>query len=151
MLLKDAGLGILHCWLHGSIWFGSGVCLRSVDGSASVLKIFIQTPIPRITLPAHHDVTLLSSVVFNIAGLTGTVSILSWEEVYCAITALDGYPSHLDNIHYIRSATLIYALPPSMDHAITSILDTPYICLLLLADICLRPSQATRATSLAHF
>src|SRR5882724_13662330 len=36
--------------------------------------------------------------------------------VYCAITALDGYPSHLDNIHYIRSVTLIYVLPPSMDH-----------------------------------
>ena len=36
--------------------------------------------------------------------------------VYCAITALDGYPSHSDNIHYIRSATLMYALPPSTDH-----------------------------------
>src|SRR5882724_4508406 len=36
--------------------------------------------------------------------------------VYCAITALDGYPSHLDNIHYIQLATLIYALLPSMDH-----------------------------------
>src|SRR5882724_13025859 len=36
--------------------------------------------------------------------------------LYCAITALDGYPSHSDNIHYIQSATLIYALPPSMDH-----------------------------------
>src|SRR5882724_5809853 len=65
------------------------------------------------------------------------------DALYCAITALDGYPSHLDNIHYIRSATLIYALPPSTDHAITSILDTPYICLLLLADICLFPSRAT--------
>ena len=74
------------------------------------------------------------------AGLTGTVSILSWEEVYCAITALDGYPSHSDNIHYIRLATLIYVLPPSTDHAIISILDTPYIHLLLLADICLRLS-----------
>ena len=41
---------------------------------------------------------------------------LSWEEVYCAITALDGYHSHSDNIHYIWSVTLIYALPPSMDH-----------------------------------
>ena len=67
--------------------------------------------------------------------------------LYCAITALDGYPSHLDNIHYIRSVTLIYALLPSMDHAITSILDTPYIRLLLPADIFLSPS---RATSLAH-
>src|SRR5882724_11944587 len=36
--------------------------------------------------------------------------------LYCAITALDGYPSHSDNIHYIRSATLIYALWPSVDH-----------------------------------
>src|SRR5882724_4110294 len=70
--------------------------------------------------------------------------------LYCAITALDGYPSHLDNIHYIRSATLIYALPPSMDHAITSILNTPYIRLLPPADICLHPSRATRATSSAH-
>src|SRR5882724_3351630 len=87
---------------------------------------------------------------FFMAGLTGTVSILCWEEVYCAITALDGYPSHSDNIHYIRSATLIYALPPSMDHAITSILNTPYIRLLLLADICLCPSRATQATSSAH-
>src|SRR5882724_755445 len=26
--------------------------------------------------------------------------------LYCAITALDGYPSHSDNIHYIQSATL---------------------------------------------
>src|SRR5882724_12161690 len=43
---------------------------------------------------------------------------LSWEEVYCATTALDGYPSHSDNIHYIRSATLIYVLPPSTNHAI---------------------------------
>src|SRR5882724_9286493 len=83
------------------------------------------------------------------SGLTGTVSILSWE-VYCAITALDGYPSHSDNIHYIQSATLIYALPPSTDHTITSILDTPYISLLLLANICLCPSRATRATSSAH-
>src|SRR5882724_11513799 len=70
--------------------------------------------------------------------------------LYCAITALDRYPSHSDNIHYIRSATLIYVLLPSMDHAITSILDTPYIRLLLPADICLRPSQATQATSSAH-
>ena len=59
--------------------------------------------------------------------------------LYCAITALDGYPSHSDNINYIWSATLIYVLPPSMDHAITSILDTPYICLLLPANICLHP------------
>src|SRR5882724_5266156 len=36
--------------------------------------------------------------------------------MYCAITALDRYPSHLDNIHYIWLATLIYALPPSTDH-----------------------------------
>src|SRR5882724_7607167 len=36
--------------------------------------------------------------------------------VYCAITALDGHPSHLDNIHYIQSVTLIYVLPPSTDH-----------------------------------
>src|SRR5882724_3836378 len=49
--------------------------------------------------------------------------------VYCAITALDRYPSHSENIHYIRSATLIYVLLPSTDHAITSILDTPYTCL----------------------
>src|SRR5882724_1040956 len=75
---------------------------------------------------------------------------LSWEEVYCAITAPDGYPSHSDNIHYIRSATLIYALPPSTDYTITSILDTPYISLLLPADICLCPGRATRATSSAH-
>ena len=60
--------------------------------------------------------------------------------LYCAITALDRYPSHLDNIHYIQSATLIYVLLPSMDHAITSILDTPYIRLLPPADICLCPS-----------
>ena len=39
------------------------------------------------------------------------------EAVYCAITALDRYPSHLDNIHYIWTVTLIYALPPSMNHA----------------------------------
>ena len=38
--------------------------------------------------------------------------------LYCAITALDGYPSHSDNIHYIQSVTLIYVLLPSMDHAI---------------------------------
>src|SRR5882724_7898714 len=63
--------------------------------------------------------------------------------LYCAITALDGYPSHSDNIHYIWSATLIYALLPSTDHAITSILNAPYIRLLLLADICLFPSRAT--------
>src|SRR5882724_6947367 len=36
--------------------------------------------------------------------------------LYCAITALDTYPSHSDNIHYIWSATLIYVLLPSMDH-----------------------------------
>src|SRR5882724_2255681 len=111
---------------------------------------FFRTPILCITQPAHHDVTLLSLVFLNMAGLTGTVSILSWEEVYCAITALDGYPSHSDNIHYIWSVTLIYVLLPSMDHAITSILNTPYIHLLLLADICLFPSRATRATSSAH-
>ena len=73
--------------------------------------------------------------------------------MYCAITALDGYPSHSDNIHYIRLATLIYALPPSTDNAITSILDTPYIRLLLPVDICLhlsRATRATRATSSAH-
>src|SRR5882724_12220211 len=40
---KDACLGILHFfWLHSSIWFSSGVCLRSVDGSASVLEIFFR-------------------------------------------------------------------------------------------------------------
>ena len=29
-------------WLHRSIWFSSGVCLQSVDGSALVLKIFFR-------------------------------------------------------------------------------------------------------------
>src|SRR5882724_11533178 len=38
--------------------------------------------------------------------------------LYCAITALDGYPSHSDNIHYIQLVTLIYVLPPFTNQAI---------------------------------
>ena len=67
---------------------------------------------------------------------------LSWEEVYCAITALDGYHSHSDNIHYIWSVTLIYALPPSMDHDHHFHLQHSSHPPLLLADICLCPSRA---------
>src|SRR5882724_12378014 len=33
---------------------------------------------------------------------------LSWEELYCATTALDGYPLHLDKIHYIWMMTSFY-------------------------------------------
>src|SRR5882724_1127115 len=31
----------------------------------------------------------------------------SWE-VYCVTTALDGYPSHSDKIHYIQMVTSVY-------------------------------------------
>jgi len=40
-----------------------------------------------------------------------------WTELvwmlYCAITALDGYPSNSDNIHYIGRRPLYMGLPPS--------------------------------------
>src|SRR5882724_8004630 len=45
-------------------------------------------------------------------------------------------------------ATLIYVLPPSMNHG--SVPYTPHIHILLPADIGFCPSQATQATSLAH-
>jgi len=82
-----------------------------------VLKIFqtLQLHITQGCLSWRHS-SFLS--ILTMAGLTGTVSISSWEEVHCAITALDGYPSHSDNIHYIQSATLIYVILPSMNHAI---------------------------------
>jgi len=57
--------------------------------------------------------------------------------VYCAITALDGYPSHSDNIHYIRLATLIYALLPSTDHGHHFHLRHSSHPPLLPADVCL--------------
>jgi len=146
LLLKDAGLGILHCWLHGSIWFGSGVCLRSVDGSALVLKIFSDsnTHITSLLTWCH-----LFSLVFKHSWTDWDSQYFKLGRVYCAITALDGCPSHLATSIIFRSATLIYALRPLWKHAITSILTLlhpPFA----LANICLRPSRATRATSSAH-
>jgi len=73
----------MHAWntsfflLHSSIWFSSVWCLRSVDGSASVLKIFLDSTTPHHPV-CYHDVTL-HSLYFEHGRTDWTVSILSWE------------------------------------------------------------------------
>src|SRR5882724_8841263 len=43
--------------------------------------------------------------------------------LYCATTALDRYPSHLDKIHYIKMVTSLYICMalPSMNHGKSSL------------------------------
>jgi len=68
------------------------------------------------------------------------------DALYCATTALDGYPSHSDKIHYFQIVTSLYICSTAFYRPcqiITPILIIPPTDPLLPANICFCPSQAT--------
>jgi len=125
----------------GQIGFGLDVWLGSqlVDGSASVLKFFFRLH----NSTSCRPLLMMSFFIywyFEHDWTDWDSQYLSWEEVYCATTALDGYPSHV-KIHYIQDGDLCLYM---WHHLLQTLaINTPNLITpihLLMANICFCPS-----------
>src|SRR5882724_2322855 len=110
-------------WLHRSIWFSSGVCLQSVDGSALVLKFFFglhNSASPRLLIMTslfilryfEHGRTDWDSQSFKLGG-----GVLCHHSPRWISLAFGQYPLYSVGNPYICATTLYkpcYSLLPSL-------------------------------------